>query len=126
MKIQVCTWKTCKERFSEYILARLERDKQSFGLDNLMVESCPCTGNCKDGPNLLVDGKLEIHCNPIKASKFALQSKQKSKKWFVLAEDKQKRAHFHSTNEESSAEETLYFKDHITLVKKTSDDSSDI
>lgn len=126
MKIQVCTGKTCKERFSEYILARLERDKESFWLDNLIVDTCPCTWNCKDGPNILVDGKLEMHCNPIKASKFALQAKQKSKKWFVLAEDKQKRTHHIQSSEDTSTEEILYLKDHITLVKKTTDDTADL
>lgn len=125
MKIQVCTGKICKERYSEYIQARLERDKEFFSLDNLIIEQCTCLWACKEWPNMLVDGKLEIHCNPIKASKIALQSKQKSKKWFVTLEEKQ-RTSSRSFSEESSSEENIYLKDHITLVKKTPNDSTDI
>lgn len=118
MKIQVCTGKTCRERYSEYILARLERDRELFWLDNLIVETCPCTGNCKDGPNMLIDGKVELHCNPIKASKMALQLKQKPKK-----NDEKKR---HSHSEENTSEENMYLKDHITHVKTTNDDTADL
>lgn len=92
MKIQVCTGKTCSERYSQYILTRLEKEKSLFALDNLIVEACPCTGNCKDGPNILVDGKLEIHCNPIKASKFALQSKLRLKKKEKVVEETRRSA----------------------------------
>jgi NADH:ubiquinone oxidoreductase subunit E len=42
MKIQVCTGRSCKSRFSEYILKRLEADKEKFELQNIDAEVCAC------------------------------------------------------------------------------------
>ena len=40
MKIQVCTWKMCKSRFSEYITKRLNADVEKFNLKALeMIRS---------------------------------------------------------------------------------------
>nr|MDD3720280.1 (2Fe-2S) ferredoxin domain-containing protein [Candidatus Gracilibacteria bacterium] len=72
MKIQVCNGKICKERFSEYILKRLERDKEKFELDNVLVNSCACMGHCKEGPNVMFDKHTEHHMDPSKASKMMM------------------------------------------------------
>ncbi len=69
MKIQVCTWKMCKSRFSEYIFKRVEGDIQKFALENITLETCPCQWQCKSWPNVIVDGKLENYSDPIKISK---------------------------------------------------------
>ena len=61
----------CTERNSFYIIDRLDRDKEFFHIKNLEVESCMCTGNCKDGPSVLFDGKIQLHMNPIQASDIA-------------------------------------------------------
>lgn len=69
MKIQVCTWKSCKSRFSEYIIKRIEWDKVRFNLENVNVETCPCQWNCKEWPTVIIDGKKESYCDPLKVSK---------------------------------------------------------
>ena len=79
MKVQVCTWKMCSERFSSYIIERLEKDKDFFKLENLQVESCMCTGNCKNGPVALFDGDIQLRTNPIQASEIARWKKQVQK-----------------------------------------------
>lgn len=73
MKVQVCTWKTCKGRFSEYIIKRLEADKEKFSLDSLMLESCPCLGHCEKWPNVSIDWKIENYSEWAKISKIVLE-----------------------------------------------------
>lgn len=76
MKVQVCKWKTCTERFSEYIATRLENDKKLYNCDNVVIEESKCMGHCKSWPNIKVDGKLESYANPAKASEL-VRTKQK-------------------------------------------------
>ncbi len=81
MKVQVCMWKKCKERYSEYIYQRLERDKERFGLDNVILSTCACTNNCEKWPVVKFDKKTELNMDPIKASKIMMNKwKQKKKK----------------------------------------------
>lgn len=47
MKIQVCSGKSCSERFSEYIIDRLENDVKKFELEDMEVMKSPCMGNCQ-------------------------------------------------------------------------------
>jgi len=68
MKVQVCSWKTCKERFSEYIITRLENDKIRDGLDHLIIEEAKCMGHCKMWPNVKIDGNVEHNMGPAKVS----------------------------------------------------------
>lgn len=68
MKVKVCTWVSCKSRFSEYIVERLENDVKFSDLKNLKVEKCPCLWNCSKWPSILIDWKLEDRMNPWKAS----------------------------------------------------------
>ena len=72
MKIQVCTWKTCKGRFSEYILNRLESDKKFYNLKDVEVSTCPCTWNCKIWPSVMFNSEVENGMNPVKASKMMM------------------------------------------------------
>ena len=82
MKIQVCTGKNCKKRFSEYIVERLKNDKNFYKLNSLIIEECPCQNNCKEWPIVVVDGKKEIYMNGIKTSKILVDKvKGKGKKW---------------------------------------------
>lgn len=69
MKVQICTWKSCKSRFSEYILKRLESDKEKFHYESLTIETCPCLWSCSEWPNVLIDWKKENYSDPIKISK---------------------------------------------------------
>lgn len=81
MKIQVCTGKKCKQRWSEYILERLKNDKEFYKLNSLIIEECGCKNNCKNWPIVIVDGKEETHMNGVKASKILLDKmKWKGKK----------------------------------------------
>ncbi len=78
MKIQVCTWKMCKSRFSEYITKRLNADVEKFNLKNVILETCSCLWECKSWPNVLFDWKIEKYVDPVKASKIMFE-KMKSK-----------------------------------------------
>jgi hypothetical protein len=42
MIVKVCKGKTCMDRFSEYIITRLENDKEFYKKDNLIIEDCKC------------------------------------------------------------------------------------
>ena len=68
MKVKVCTWKTCSERWSEYIIKRLENDKEFFDLDDLEIESSPCMWWCKEWPNIVIWNEKFKKMNPLKTS----------------------------------------------------------
>lgn len=78
MKVQVCHWKTCTERFCEYINTRLENDKAKFGL-NVEIENSPCMGQCKRWPNVKIEWEIHNYMNPAKAAEL-LKPKPKKKK----------------------------------------------
>lgn len=78
MKIQVCTGKSCKSRFSEYIIKRIEGDKKKFNLENVTFEKCPCQWNCKEWPTVLIDGKKESYSDPLKISKIIFEKMKQS------------------------------------------------
>lgn len=124
MKIQVCRWKTCSERYSEYILKRLESDKEMFEIESLIVESCPCTGNCQKWPNVVIDGKVEHGMNPVKASKIIMNlRKTKKKKEIAFSFEEPSSSNtwnfrLHAKNDDSP-EENIYIKDHINIIKST-------
>lgn len=84
MKISVCTWQSCKGRFSEYIITRLKNDKERFNLDSLVIEENACIWNCHAWPSILVDWDVRPYMNPAKASFIALNNwswwKKKKKK----------------------------------------------
>lgn len=77
MKVQVCIWKACKSKFSNYIVTRLENDVKKFNLSSLEIETCSCTGNCKKAPNVLFDTTREEYVTPSKASKKVLDTIKK-------------------------------------------------
>lgn len=68
MKVQVCTWKGCKERFSEYIVTRLKNDKEFYKKDSLIIEEFKCMWNCQNWPNILIDKEIYPHMSPVLAS----------------------------------------------------------
>lgn len=68
MKIKVCTWKMCSERFSEYIISRIENDKERFNLKDIEIEKTPCMWNCKQWPNIVIDNDKHARMNPLKTS----------------------------------------------------------
>lgn len=72
MKVQVCMGKSCKEKYSEYILKRLERDKERFNLTNVIITTCACIDGCKKWPNVMFDKHIEWNMTPTKASKMMM------------------------------------------------------
>lgn len=77
MKIRVCTWKACSNKFSNYILDRLKNDKQRFNLENLIIEETECVWDCTKWPNIIVDWNLKNYVNPAKASELLFNNKKK-------------------------------------------------
>ncbi len=77
MKIKVCTWKMCTERFSQYIITRLQNDKIKFNLDKLEIENCMCLWKCSSWPNIVVDWNIKKYVNPLKASWFIFNNNKK-------------------------------------------------
>lgn len=72
MKVKVCTGDSCKNRFSEYIVERLENDIEFNNFDNLEVEKCTCLWNCYKWPSILIDWKIEEKISPSKASELVM------------------------------------------------------
>lgn len=56
MKVQVCSGWSCKSKFSEYIIKRLENDTIKFWYKKLRVESTLCLWWCKKWPNVTING----------------------------------------------------------------------
>jgi NADH:ubiquinone oxidoreductase subunit E len=79
MKVKVCMWNNCKSRFSEYILARLENDKNFNDLKNLEVEACTCLWVCEQWPAIEIDHKIETRQNPLKASEIVNKKPENEK-----------------------------------------------
>lgn len=107
MKIQVCTWKSCKERFSEYIIKRLESDRDFYNWKNTMIEPCMCTWKCKEWPCVIFDSSHETHMNPAKASKIVFDKKN-PKKSKNKNQDDQSRKKEKSHKENSPLENEIY------------------
>jgi NADH:ubiquinone oxidoreductase subunit E len=76
MKIQVCNWNKCRANFSEYILKRLENDKNFFKMDKLILENCLCSWNCKDWPIVFFDWNMEKKVTPSCASKILIDKRK--------------------------------------------------
>lgn len=80
MKIKVCTWSACKDRFSDYIITRLKNDKQRFNLNDLEIEESLCMWQCPKWPNIKVDWEIKNYITPSKASEFLFWWAKKKKK----------------------------------------------
>jgi len=80
MKIKVCMWSACKDRFAEYIITRLKNDKERFNLKELDIEESLCMWACKKWPNISIDRDIKNYINPAKASEFAFWKVKKKKK----------------------------------------------
>lgn len=66
----------CKSRFSEYILARIERDKERLKESDIEVEKVYCLWYCEDGPNVVIDGTLFNKATPSMISKQLFSKKE--------------------------------------------------
>ncbi len=78
MIVKVCTGKTCSSRFSSYILKRLLAEKAKYDIGNKsIIEECGCQGNCKTGPNIVIDNVITDKMDPVKASNLYLTELKK-------------------------------------------------
>ena len=77
MKIKVCTWKMCSERFSEYIITRIKNDTTRFNLKDIEIEQTPCMWRCKEGPNVVIENEKFSRMNPLKISDLITKKKKK-------------------------------------------------
>lgn len=68
MKIKVCQWTTCKDKFAKYMITRIKRDIEKFDLKHIEIEETPCMWMCKDWPNAMIDKDVINHANPSKLS----------------------------------------------------------
>jgi NADH:ubiquinone oxidoreductase subunit E len=68
MKVQVCQGKSCKDRFSKYIITRLENDTKFYQWKNVEVIEEMCMNHCKKWPNIKIKNQVINYTNPAKAS----------------------------------------------------------
>lgn len=73
MKIKICNWNSCKQKFSEYILKRLENDKEKLNLENLELEKSPCIWKCEFWINVSINWEIFSWQNPIKTSQLVIK-----------------------------------------------------
>lgn len=80
MKIKICGWKTCTDRFWWYILERLMNDKTRLKLSKLEIEKTLCMWQCAKWPNIMIKDNISNYMNPAKASEMALNKNGWKKK----------------------------------------------
>ena len=80
MKIKICTWNKCLDKFSEYIVKRIKNDKNRFNLNTVEIEEVSCMWNCDNAPVIIIDNEKIEKINPLKASEI-LNKKLKEQKW---------------------------------------------
>lgn len=79
--IKVCTGKRCSEKFSWYIIKRLEADKKFYHYDeNIKIEPSACMGRCENWPNVNFGDEVIGQQNPIKSSEILRKKIEEWKK----------------------------------------------
>lgn len=78
MKIKICKWKACKNKFCSYIEDRLLAEKERFKLD-IEVEDAPCMWKCKIWPNIKIEKEEVNKVDPIKASNLVKKKLENNK-----------------------------------------------
>ncbi len=74
MKIEVCFWKTCSEKFNQYIFDRVNADVKKYDLKNIKLEKSACMWMCKKWPNVKIDWEVINYANWAKvAAKYKWQ-----------------------------------------------------
>lgn len=68
MEIKVCIWKACSWKFSNYIIKRIENDKEKFDLENIKIQTTSCMWKCENWPNICIDSENYWKQNPFKTS----------------------------------------------------------
>lgn len=83
MKVQVCTGKSCRERFSKYVIQRLENDTKFYNWESVEIMECACMDHCKKWPNIKIKNQVYNYTSPAKASEIVLAGLKEEfqKKW---------------------------------------------
>lgn len=83
--VKICHGKSCSERFSKYILTRLEADKEFYKYgENVKIETSLCMGRCNFWPNINIDGEIISGQNPIKSSEILKKKVEEWKKHYNI------------------------------------------
>jgi len=77
MKISICTWKWCREKFSEYIIKRIKNDIKFYWKDNIIIDTFECMWDCKNWPNIIIDKTIYPNITPAKASELIFKTNKK-------------------------------------------------
>lgn len=78
VKVKICMWKACKNKFCSYIEDRLKAEKERFKQD-VEIETTPCMGDCKIWPNITIDSEKLHKVDPIKASSSVMKKLEEKK-----------------------------------------------
>ncbi|MCH8518299.1 NAD(P)H-dependent oxidoreductase subunit E [Candidatus Gracilibacteria bacterium] len=77
MDIKICTGRSCKEKFSRYMMQRVERDRDFYNWkQDVSCSECLCLGACEKAPNVNIDGEIHSYMNGVKLSGKILQLKK--------------------------------------------------
>lgn len=104
MKIKVCTGKNCKNKFSEYIVQRLQNDVNRFNLENVEVEEVMCQWKCEEWPIVRIDKNMLTKSTPIKASEMLF----KRLNWIKTNNKKQKKERNYEDEDNVNIKEVLF------------------
>lgn len=70
IKIQICNWKNCSQKWNKYIIKRLESDKNFYNYkEEINIEQTTCMWNCKNSINIKIDKEMFSNQNPAETSK---------------------------------------------------------
>lgn len=80
MKVHVCTGWSCKSKFSQYIIKRLENDTERFNYKKLEVIESPCMWGCKYWPNVKINNwEKQNKSDPAKVAQIVYKELTKKK-----------------------------------------------
>lgn len=77
MKVKVCMWNSCKNRFANYVVERLMNDKERFNLEKVEIEEVECLGMCDQWPIVKIDKQVLTYATPIKANEMLFKKLKK-------------------------------------------------
>ncbi len=60
VQVCLCLGSSCYARGNRDNLERMQEAMEEGEMDHIALEGCHCTGNCRKGPNITIDGDV-IH-----------------------------------------------------------------
>ena len=69
MDIRICTWRSCREKFSHYMIERVKRDKDFYNWkQDISCSESLCLWKCQKWPNISLDGEIHEYMSGVKLS----------------------------------------------------------